>query len=373
MEKVYRLVLCSVGVFVCLTSGAPAQSAQREGVLSRMKQQFVKKSAVHTTASVAVIPTPVATKKPVRTAERTRVTSPTVARVSTRSTTNTQAAAKVTTAAVAATSGPKNRVQPRDVDVDSSKPLAFRPDPGFGVKLDALPLKSSEARPLGIKIDTVMLHFSSDVVEHPGHPYDAAKQIEMFRKLGVSAHYLIDRDGTIYQMVPESRRAFHAGKGRLPFRPEATDNLNANSIGIEMLAVGSESDMRMFMPAQRYQDFATSHPELIGFTDAQYDALKELLDDILVRNPHIKFDAKHIVGHEDYAPTRRTDPGQLFDWKRIGIDRSKLQTQARSRDTSTSGSRSRKASAPLRDTDTTTSAGAEGTSNTKAPAFETSM
>lgn len=168
-------------------------------------------------------------------------------------------------------------------------------------------------------VDTVMLHFCSDVVEHPENPFNVDRVLQVFTSYTVSAHYLIGRDGTVYRLVPESRAAYHAGRGKLAWAPERTDNLNEYSIGIEMLNVGSAKDMKIFMSPAKYAEFAKQHPDWIGFTDAQYQALRALLASIQSRHPGVKMDRHHILGHSDYAGARRTDPGETFDWKRIGL------------------------------------------------------
>jgi N-acetyl-anhydromuramyl-L-alanine amidase AmpD len=183
-----------------------------------------------------------------------------------------------------------------------------------------MPLTHSSPRPTTETVDTIVLHFSSDCVQHPDKPYDVERQIEIFTTAKVSAHYLIDREGTIYKLVDEKRAAWHAGKGSLPWDKTRT-SMNSSSIGIEMLAVGSKDDMvPLFMKAKKYDDFAKKHPEWIGFTDAQYASLKWLIDDIRSRWPLIKHDDHHIIGHEDWSGrARRTDPGQTFDWTKIGL------------------------------------------------------
>ncbi|HTL30867.1 MAG TPA: N-acetylmuramoyl-L-alanine amidase [Tepidisphaeraceae bacterium] len=185
-----------------------------------------------------------------------------------------------------------------------------------------MPKTHSSTRPTTAKVDTIVLHFSSDLVSHPDHPYDVENQIQIYDKANVSAHYLIDREGTIYKLVDEKRAAWHAGKGSLPWDKTRT-SMNSSSIGIEMLAVGSKDDMApLFMSAKKYDGFAKKHPEWIGFTDAQYASLEWLISDIQSRWPEIKHDEHHIIGHEDWAGRkRRTDPGQTFDWKAIGITR----------------------------------------------------
>jgi len=165
-------------------------------------------------------------------------------------------------------------------------------------------------------ITHLVLHFCSDAVQNPQNPHSVERIIEIFEQYKVSAHYLIDREGKIYEFVPESRMAHHVGKGSMPFAPHYVNSLNIRSIGIEMLAIGSEKDMKKFMPPSQYQKIKKEH---IGYTEAQYISLKKLIDDILKRNPKIKRGPKYIIGHEEYASARRSDPGELFDWSRIGL------------------------------------------------------
>jgi len=184
-----------------------------------------------------------------------------------------------------------------------------------------MPLDHSSPRAANTVIDTVVLHFSSDCVKNPDRPYDVERQIQIYNDAKVSAHYLIDREGRIYRLVDEKRTAWHAGKGSLP-RDKARATMNGSSIGIEMLAIGSADDMKIFMKPEAYAKLAKEHPEYVGFTDAQYTALRELLADLLARHPEIKDDRFHIIGHEEWAGrARRTDPGELFDWTKIGLTR----------------------------------------------------
>jgi N-acetyl-anhydromuramyl-L-alanine amidase AmpD len=193
-----------------------------------------------------------------------------------------------------------------------------------------LPAKVSKSRPPDAVVDTIMLHFCSVVATEPDNPYQIDRIIDVFTSYTVSAHYLIDRDGTVYRFVPERKQAYHAGRGELPFGPKRKNALNAGSIGIEMFAIGSAGDMKLFMKEDAYAEFARKHPKLIGFTPEQYRALNYLIDDIISRHPHIKRDRFHIVGHEEYAGrTRRTDPGELFDWKKIGLTRDRPTTATR--------------------------------------------
>lgn len=158
----------------------------------------------------------------------------------------------------------------------------------------------------------VMLHFTSAVVLSKDDPYNMETVRNIFVDGGISIHYIIDRDGSIRCYIPEDRAAWHAGKGTFAEDARLTDAMNKYSIGIEILAIGSESDMAQYLTAAEYRALDA---ELIGFTDAQYAAVKELVGDICSRN-NIAFDAAHVIGHEMYKPAKR-DPGELFDWNRI--------------------------------------------------------
>jgi len=103
----------------------------------------------------------------------------------------------------------------------------------------------------------------------------------------VSSHYLIGKDGKRYQLVSDLHNAWHAGPGRWG----TITNLNQVSIGIELDNDG-------------YSPFSG---ELI-------ESLLILLDDLCTRwnIPH-----HHILGHQDFAPARKRDPGPLFPWKHL--------------------------------------------------------
>jgi N-acetylmuramoyl-L-alanine amidase len=103
----------------------------------------------------------------------------------------------------------------------------------------------------------------------------------------VSAHWLIDLDGTTIQLVHESRRAWHAGAGAWG----AVTDVNSRSIGIELQNAGN-------------------HP----FPAPQMAALDTLLAAILTRW-HIP--PQRVIAHSDMAPARKSDPGPRFDWRRL--------------------------------------------------------
>lgn len=105
----------------------------------------------------------------------------------------------------------------------------------------------------------------------------------------VSAHYLIDEDGTVIRLVPEDKRAWHAGRS---YWRGITD-VNSASIGIELVNPGHEFGYR-------------------PFTDAQMESLVPLLSSIMARH---NIDPANVVGHSDVAPARKQDPGELFEWE----------------------------------------------------------
>ncbi|RKQ34763.1 N-acetylmuramoyl-L-alanine amidase [Oceanobacillus halophilus] len=178
-------------------------------------------------------------------------------------------------------------------------------------------LPNENSKPRTEPITHLVLHFSSNVIVNPEDPFRMEDIRQTFMDYGVSAHYLIGRDGAIYSLVPEERVAYHAGKGELSDFPQYKNRLNDYSIGIEIMAIGTKEEMSIMMDESKYEEIDSDH---IGYTDAQYDALVKLIDNVIERHPSIKKDRKHIIGHDEYAPGRKTDPGELFDWSRIGYE-----------------------------------------------------
>ena len=136
------------------------------------------------------------------------------------------------------------------------------------------------------------LPISMVVLHYTGMPTAAEALARMCDSAAeVSAHYMIDEDGTVTRLVPEDKRAWHAGKS---YWRGITD-VNSASIGIELVNPGHEFGYR-------------------PFTDAQMDALLPLLARIM-RDHDIP--RANVVGHSDIAPARKQDPGELFDWDRL--------------------------------------------------------
>ena len=137
--------------------------------------------------------------------------------------------------------------------------------------------------------DERQLPVSMVVLHYTGMP-DAAGAIARMcdASAKVSAHYLIDEDGTVTRLVPEARRAWHAGKS---YWRGVTD-INSASIGIELVNPGHEWGYR-------------------PFPEAQMESLIPLLADLIGRH---NVPRANVVGHSDVAPARKADPGELFAW-----------------------------------------------------------
>ena len=135
----------------------------------------------------------------------------------------------------------------------------------------------------------IILHYTST---------DLPRSLQLLSGRDVSSHYLIgESPATIYRLVDENRRAWHAGESEWNGRTW----LNATSIGIELVNRG-------------YVESADGRRLWYPYSAEQIDALVVLLKDIMARHD-LKPGA--IIGHSDIAPQRKVDPGPLFPWKRL--------------------------------------------------------
>jgi N-acetylmuramoyl-L-alanine amidase len=142
------------------------------------------------------------------------------------------------------------------------------------------------------RVQYLIIHFTAE---------DFPRSLKILTQGAVSSHYLVsDRQGDtppkVYQLVDESRRAYHAGVSSW----KGATALNASSIGIEIVNLGG----RRGPNGLRFQDF---DPE-------QIDRVVELVKKIVATHA-IRPD--RILGHSDIAPTRKNDPGPKFPWKRL--------------------------------------------------------
>ncbi|WP_300632128.1 N-acetylmuramoyl-L-alanine amidase [Pseudomonas sp.] len=139
------------------------------------------------------------------------------------------------------------------------------------------------------RVQFVVLHYTSTNLE---------RSLALLTHGQVSSHYLVgdDASGTLYKLVDESQRAWHAGESEWMGRTW----LNSSSIGIEIVNPG-------------YSDTPTGRV-WYPYSEAQVKSLVVLLKDISKRNG---IEPKNIIGHSDIAPLRKLDPGPLFPWKRL--------------------------------------------------------
>ena len=145
----------------------------------------------------------------------------------------------------------------------------WHPSPNFGDRRDGL-------RPTLVVIHYTAMNGAEAALERLCDPVAE-----------VSAHYLIGADGTLWQMVEEAARAWHAGAGTWA----GQGDVNSRSIGIEL-------------------DNRGTHP----FSEPQMAALEALLSGVMAR---WGIRPAGVIGHSDMAPGRKSDPGHRFDWARL--------------------------------------------------------
>ena len=134
--------------------------------------------------------------------------------------------------------------------------------------------------------DMIVLHYTGMATAE-----DALERLCSLDAPQVSSHYLVYEDGRILQLVPEARRAQHAGVSSW----EGETDINSRSVGIEIVNPGHD----------------LGYPD---FPDRQIEAVIALCRDILKRRP---MRADRVVAHSDVAPSRKQDPGEKFPWARL--------------------------------------------------------
>ena len=143
------------------------------------------------------------------------------------------------------------------------------PSPNFGSRRD------------GLVPSLIVLHYTA-----MADPFEALERL-CSEEFEVSAHYLIHRDGRLYQLVDEDQRAWHAGAGSWG----GCGDINSRSIGIEIDNDGCSP-----------------------FSEPQLSTLDQLLPEIMQR---WSIPREGIIGHSDMAPDRKADPGRRFPWERL--------------------------------------------------------
>jgi N-acetylmuramoyl-L-alanine amidase len=151
--------------------------------------------------------------------------------------------------------------------------------------VEEAPSPNHGERAPGARIEFVILHYT-------GMP-DADGALARLRdpESGVSAHYFVFEDGRTLRLVPEERRAWHAGVSSW----RGITDLNSHSLGVEIVNPGHAHGYRPFPPSQ-------------------IDAVVALLADISSRRGIAPW---NVLAHSDIAPMRKEDPGELFPWTRL--------------------------------------------------------
>jgi N-acetylmuramoyl-L-alanine amidase len=147
------------------------------------------------------------------------------------------------------------------------------------------PSPNRNARAAGKTIRYVVLHYTG--MPEP----DESRAWLCESKSEVSAHFLIERSGRIWQLVTEAERAWHAGVSSW----QGETDMNSVSVGIELVNRGHQWG---------YQEFPAP----------QISACAELVQDIMRRH---NIPERNILGHSDIAPQRKEDPGELFPWQEL--------------------------------------------------------
>lgn len=159
------------------------------------------------------------------------------------------------------------------------------PTPDSPLAEKVFPSPNHDERRLGRRPDMLLLHYT-------GMPTAGEALLRLTNPAAeVSAHYFVFENGHILQLVPEARRAWHAGAGAWA----GDTDINSCSIGIEIVNAG--------------------HPGgLLPYPDVQIDAVIALCRDVVAR---WDIQPERVLAHSDTAPMRKDDPGELFPWDRL--------------------------------------------------------
>lgn len=171
--------------------------------------------------------------------------------------------------------GPKEEAKPSSSS--AGKDIAPK---GFSIKSKLVSFGHESAS--GRDIDTIVLHSSHGV---NGDPYDVDDVVALWKSYSVAPHYMIARDGTVYQLVADKNIAYHAGDSKMP---DGRSGVNNFSIGVEILNTKTDE-----------------------YTSAQYQATKDLISYLKK-----KYGKVEVVGHDTIAPGRKSDPWN-FNWGKI--------------------------------------------------------
>jgi N-acetyl-anhydromuramyl-L-alanine amidase AmpD len=151
----------------------------------------------------------------------------------------------------------------------------------------------------GCAVDTIVIHYISACDEDARRPFDFGLILKIFCSKVVSCHYLIQRDGQVFLLVPEDKKAWHCGGSIMP-EPDRRTGVNDFSVGIELVATHDS-----------------------GFTRGQYASCAAMCADIEKRAGR----KCTRLGHQDIAGVEalkrglrsdiKVDPGPNFDWEQM--------------------------------------------------------
>lgn len=161
--------------------------------------------------------------------------------------------------------------------------MAFRPDCPLAETVR--PARCFNERAEGKPVDILLLHYTGMATAEEALVRLTAEDS------GVSCHYFVDEDGRIVQLVPEEKRAWHAGMSSW----HGETDINSRSIGIEIANPGHDG----------------GYP---AFPIRQIDAVVELCRNCVERR---RISAERVLAHSDVAPQRKMDPGEKFPWRRL--------------------------------------------------------
>ena len=187
--------------------------------------------------------------------------------------------------ASAATQGEQESAEKKELAAPAKKEetLAEKPQPVATGGIKSEPISWGFQKASERTIDTIIIHTTYNALG--GDPYDYAKVLQEWKSYGVAPHYAIDRTGIVHQLVSDQNIAYHAGESRMP---DGRSSVNTFSIGIEVVNTQEGK-----------------------FSDVQYGALNSLIASLKG-----KYKIKYVLGHEEIASGRKTDPWGI-EWGRV--------------------------------------------------------
>lgn len=176
-------------------------------------------------------------------------------------------------------------------------------------------------------VEAVIYHYTASMKPGP-----TRRWLTMGDEVFVSAHFLVERSGVVWQMIPLNERGAHAG-GRTS-KLFDKNNVNGRTIGIEIMNVGplvrrgddyytlagKRFDGAMVCAGGKHPGRDTDYPYTVweAYSPLQIDAVCELTKQLCCEFPDLTHGPEYrLTGHENVDPSRKTDPGPAFPWKAI--------------------------------------------------------